>query len=119
MRNQVSPPAAPISKTFFLTQCISSPNCFSERNRQHAKRSRQRKRQFLNSLEESVLEMKAENERLFGILGLHAPHDRLAVAQRVEELASAADERFIVALQQPQNRVLNDDALAALRELFQ
>jgi bZIP transcription factor len=91
----------------------------SERNRQHAKRSRQRKRQFLDSLEESVHEIRTENERLFEVLGLYAPEDRRAVAQREEELARAADECFIAALQQPQSRILGDDALVALRELFQ
>ncbi|CAB9499887.1 expressed unknown protein [Seminavis robusta] len=86
-----------------------------ERNRQHAKRSRQRKREFVNSLEGAVQELKAENERMLTLLGLSANHD--LVQRQEQNRADAGNESFIAALQQ--NRVLSDDALVSLRELFQ
>lgn len=37
---------------------------YSERNREHAKKCRFRKKNYLKSLEESVLELKQENDKL-------------------------------------------------------
>lgn len=90
----------------------------SERNRQHAKRSRQRKREFLNTLEQSVREIKAENQRLFDILGVNASDATTAMVNKEENKKAESIERFMDALKQPQNRVLDDTALASLRELF-
>ena len=89
----------------------------SERNRQHAKRSRQRKREFLNALEQSIESLKAENGKLMAVLGI-SPDNTVAVSEREDEMDAAANERFMDSLKQPQNRVLNDEALSSLRELF-
>lgn len=92
--------------------------CYRERNRQHAKRSRQRKREYLDALEQSVAELKAENEKLFKILGVDSTETKAAIANEGDRAQTGSTERFIAALQKPENRVLSDAALASLRELF-
>ena len=73
----------------------------------------------MNCLEESVQHLKDENQKLMQMLGLAAGASSHAIiSQREEEMQEASSERFIAALKQPENRVLSDDALASLRELF-
>ena len=94
----------------------SFPFRHRERNRQHAKRSRQRKREFTNELEESLQALKAENETLLHLLGNTVTAD--VVMCRQEELQGRATNQFIEALKRPEHRILDDDALSALRGLF-
>lgn len=88
-----------------------------ERNRRHAKKSRQRRRQITSELEQSVQALKTENEKLIELLGL-TPQDSQAMADKDAAKNQAATDSFIDALKQPKNGVLSDDALSSLRELF-
>lgn len=99
-----------------LTECSSALYCNSERNRLHAKASRERKRQFFQALEESVQSLKEENERLLQILGLQGNFDRKMVVQRQEEIQATSTEIFVRCLQKPGNRVLHDEELSNLRD---
>ena len=72
----------------------------------------------MTSLEDAVQSLKEENEKLFQILGLSQQGDAHVVAERQEAMDVAANESFIEALKQPQNRILSNDALSSLRELF-
>ena len=72
----------------------------------------------MTSLEDAVQSLKEENEKLFQILGLSQQEDAPVVAERQEAMDVAANESFIEALKQPQNRILSNDALSSLRELF-
>ena len=65
-----------------------------------------------------MAELKAENEKLLQMLGF-SDADSGIVSQRADELQDASTEHFIAALGQPENRVLDDEALTSLRELFQ
>jgi len=91
-----------------------------ERNRQHAKRSRQRKREFLSQLEESVTALKEENAELMRILDLDATSasTHTIVTDRENEMHLVSEAKFIAALQQPENRVLSDDDMSSLRGLM-
>lgn len=89
-----------------------------ERNRQHAKRSRLRKKEFTQSLEQSMQELREENAKLFQLLGVSPQETAGVVQEREAALDVTANEAFIEALQKPQNRVLSDDALESLRAFF-
>ena len=91
---------------------------YSERNRHHAKRSRQRKRDYMNQLEEAVNEMRKENERLFDMLGMDSRKAKVDMAREEEHKKAVATEKFIAGLKQPRNRVLDNTTLAFLRELW-
>ena len=72
----------------------------------------------MSCLEESVQALKEENATLFQILGKAQEGDSQVVSDRADEMDVAANERFVDALKQPHNRVLSDDAVSSLRELF-
>jgi hypothetical protein len=84
-----------------------------ERNRYHARRSRQRKQSITDSLKVSLEELKAENaklrEQIYAAIG-QAKSDSLVEAR----LASPA-KNFISAFKKPVNRVLDSKAV----EFFQ
>ena len=67
-------------------------------------------------MEESLQALKTENESLFRLLGNTVTVD--VVMCRQEELQDQATIQFIEALKHPEHRVLDDDALTALRGLF-
>ena len=90
----------------------------SERNRHHAKKSRQRKRNYMSQLEDAVGDMRKENERLFALLGMDSATAKAKMAREEERKATASTERFIQGLKQPRNRVLDNTTLAFLRELW-
>jgi len=89
-----------------------------ERNRHHAKRSRQRKRNYMNQLEDAVNDMRKENERLFELLGMDSARAKQDMRLDEERKSAAATEKFIQGLRQPRNRVLDNTTLAFLRELW-
>ena len=86
-----------------------------ERNRQHAKKSRLRKKGLTSVLEDSLKELKAENERMRGQLYQVMGEDKLQ--QMLESRTQRAHERFIEALKQPNVRVLDDKSKARLKML--
>ena len=96
----------------------SSFSEYSERNRHHAKRSRQRKRDYMNQLEDAVNDMRKENERLFDLLGMDSRQAKVDMAREEEKKAAVATDKFIAGLKQPRNRVLDNTTLAFLRELW-
>jgi len=89
-----------------------------ERNRHHAKKSRQRKRDYMNQLEDAVNDMRKENERLFQLLGMDPTKAKYDLDQEHERKAAIATDKFVAALKQPRNRVLDNTTLAFLRELW-
>ena len=82
-----------------------------ERNRQHAKKSRLRKKSLTGVLEENVKELKAENERLreelYKVIGKQKVKDLIESRRRV------AHERFIDSIKS--NRVLDDKSRVKLK----
>lgn len=93
-----------------------------ERNRKHAKKSRQRKKEFNQNLEDSINALKLENEYLRSKLDMTA--GEVLLATKTKQAQSSTDSNaketddLLSALQNPENRVLGDDALASLQLLF-
>eukprot|EP00980_Cylindrotheca_fusiformis_P003061 scaffold713_cov131-Cylindrotheca_fusiformis.AAC.19 len=86
-----------------------------ERNRTHAKKSRQRKKVLTGMLQASVEDLKRENEKLRDeINAMMGPQQATTImAQKKEQNR----ERFIAALMDPQNRVLSSSGMAFMKKL--
>lgn len=86
-----------------------------ERNREHAKRSRQRKKAFTGNLQQSVEELKAENKKLreqvYALLG------KAKVDSIIREKKAYADESFLAVVKNPKNRVLDSKTISFLKSL--
>jgi hypothetical protein len=86
-----------------------------QRNREHAKRSRQRKKSLTSTLEESVDDLKTENaklrEQIYAMIG---PQKAQAMLDARQENARA---QFMHGLMQPCNRVMDEKTLAFLKNL--
>jgi bZIP transcription factor len=86
-----------------------------QRNREHAKRSRQRKKSLTSTLEESVEDLKTENaklrEQLYAMIG---PEKAQAMLEARRENGRA---QFIQGLMQPCNRVMDEKTLSFLKNL--
>jgi hypothetical protein len=91
------------------------PTHSSERNRQHAKKSRQRKKCLTGVLEHSLNDLKAENQRLreelYKVLG------EKKTEKAVESRRHRAQNCFIAALKEPNNRVLDEVTRTHLQSL--
>jgi Basic region leucine zipper len=88
------------------------------RNREHARLSRLRKKRMHTSLQESLEELKAENEKLRACI------EKMFGASQTEQLVedqrlrrSVTIDHFISNLKRPENRILDHDALSLLTQL--
>jgi hypothetical protein len=86
-----------------------------ERNRSHAKKSRQRKKSLTQTLEQSVKVLKEENQKLreeiYQIIGQKKVEDIL------NKQKQRAREDFMTGLMDPKNRVVNGSAMSFFRSL--
>jgi hypothetical protein len=88
-----------------------------QRNREHARKSRLRKKAFTTCLQQSFEELKAENEKL------RAHVVKALGAQKTESLVQERQpvpvvEQFIASLKQPENLVVDDSTLQFLQGLL-
>jgi hypothetical protein len=88
---------------------------FSERNREHAKRSRLRKKGITAQLQDSVIQLKEENEKLRNLI--YAKIDKAKTDAMVNEKIISPTDKFLKALQKPSNRVIHHDTLSFLQSL--
>ena len=91
---------------------------FSERNRQHAKRSRLRKKELTSELQQSVQDLKAENAKLKQMIYDKFANNRPRADALLQKHCVSSTQAFLQALQQPANRVVDNttrDFLATLR----
>jgi hypothetical protein len=87
----------------------------SERNSEHAKRSRLRKKSLTHSLQESLEELKEENQKLRNqIYQIFGPTETESM---VKARTAAPAERMIDALKNPANKVVAQPTVAFLRSL--
>jgi len=86
-----------------------------QRNREHAKRSRQRKKSLTSTLEESVEDLKAENtklrEQIYAMIG---PQKAQAMLDARQE---SSRTQFLQGLMQPANRIMDEKTLSFLKSL--
>lgn len=90
-----------------------------ERNREHAKRSRVKKKEFTKQLEETANILKAENEKLREFLYRNLDTNKAETDKLINDKVMIPTNRFILALKEPSNRVLSDgtaDYISSLRE---
>jgi cell division protein FtsB len=87
----------------------------SQRNREHAKRSRLRKKSLTVTLQQSMEELKAENKKLrtqiYSMIGQEKAESILTARK------TRSDERFLSGLQDPKNRIVDDSTIAFLKSL--
>lgn len=91
-----------------------------ERNREHAKRSRIRKKFLLESLQQSVSLLKEENDKLRGSIRAHLPEeaDELLKAENLAEAAAAAGGGGLIANSSSDaNKVLDDPDFSFIKAL--
>jgi hypothetical protein len=87
-----------------------------ERNREHAKRSRQRKKSLTENLQQSLITLKEENtklrEEIYTKLG-----SRKKVDSMVESKVSISTDQFIEELKGNKNLVVDDETKSFLKTL--
>lgn len=92
-----------------------------ERNREHAKRSRIRKKFLLESLQQSVALLKEENEKLKGAiadhLGAAKAHELINAHQEQTNPSGMSDAALIASSQGAANKVLDDPDFSFIKAL--
>jgi PAS domain S-box-containing protein len=105
-------------RNFRLTGVLNSlfPCLYSERNREHAKRSRIRKKFLLESLQQSVTLLKEENNKLKGSIQEHLGSDK---AEELLAKASTSSEvdHLIASSSGIANKVLDDPDFSFIKAL--
>jgi PAS domain S-box-containing protein len=108
--------------TICLTQYLvmsSSPSTFRERNREHAKRSRIRKKFLLESLQQSVSLLKEENDKLKSAIRSHLGDKEADALLSKQALADAAGAGggLIASSAADANKVLDDPDFSFIKAL--
>jgi PAS domain S-box-containing protein len=98
-----------------LYRIISLPN--SERNREHAKRSRIRKKFLLESLQQSVALLKEENEKLRNSIREHLGHDQAEKLINPIKDEESNEAVLITNSQGAANKVLDDPDFSFIKAL--
>jgi PAS domain S-box-containing protein len=89
----------------------------SERNREHAKRSRIRKKFLLESLQQSVALLKEENEKLRNSLRSHLGNDQAEKLLAKNVGSESTDASLLAASQGAANKVLDDPDFSFIKAL--
>jgi len=114
---------AMFSQYYFLRSFLPSfsfvPSFHRERNREHAKRSRIRKKFLLESLQQSVTLLKEENDKLRGSIRTHLGDDQANELLKKESLAHAASSAnsLIASNSKDANKVLDDPDFSFIKAL--
>jgi hypothetical protein len=91
------------------------PYCFRVRNREHAKKSRVRKKSFTKELEESLVILREENQKLKSFVV--AKFGEKETATKVKKAIVTPNDRLVAALKKPSNRYLSKCAISYLKSL--
>lgn len=86
-----------------------------QRNREHAKRSRQRKKSLTCTLQQSLDDLKSENAKLRHQINAMIGADK--ADSILESRRNKARSQFMQGLQQPSNRILDDSTISFLKGL--
>ena len=92
-------------------------SCFSERNREHAKRSRIRKKFLLESLQQSVAMLKEENDKLRESIRHHIGDEQAEVLLAEKMDGSNGDMRLTTSSQGAASKVLDDPDFSFIKAL--
>jgi hypothetical protein len=86
-----------------------------DRNREHAKRSRLRKKSLTANLEQSMIELKIENENLRQ--QVYAKIGKNETDALIQKRLESPSQKVIAALKMTHNKTLNNDTISFLRSL--
>ena len=87
------------------------------RNREHARRSRLKKKGMEIQLKESMEQLKQENQKLRDLITSSSVVDDVDVDTMVQEYVNRPTVNFTKAVEQPENRVLNTKTIQFLQSL--
>ena len=87
-----------------------------QRNREHARKSRMRRKVLTTNLQQTLDDLKAENDKLRGFIMQSIEQGRATSLLKKAQVPAPA-EQFIAALKQPENRVVDDSTLTFLKGL--
>ena len=87
--------------------------CCSQRNRDHAKKSRQRKKNLTLTLQNSVQDLKDENNTLKEMIRSRWGEEAMDCMKEENQLSPA--EKFINALQMPGSKFMSKSTLTFLK----
>jgi len=102
------------------SRLFSQLSCYyvhSERNREHAKRSRIRKKFLLESLQQSVALLKEENEKLRDSIREHLGNEKAEQLLNNSAGSEAPDAALIASSQGAANKVLDDPDFSFIKAL--
>ncbi|CAJ1944615.1 unnamed protein product [Cylindrotheca closterium] len=86
-----------------------------EKNREHAKKSRSKKRDYNTALEESVMALREENKKLRELVC--SQFGEAKAATMVKERIRTPEDKMIEALKKPSNKVLSKSVVHFLQSL--
>ena len=111
----MSPFKSPIGDNtdIILNSCLFA--YIREKNREHAKKSRSKKKDLTKHLEESVFLLKEENQRLTEYLSRKLQTTQDETKKIVRDRIVTPTDRFIAGLKQPSNRILSNSAISFLK----
>jgi DNA relaxase NicK len=88
-----------------------------ERNREHAKRSRSKKKDLTKSLEETVAMLREETKKMKDFVSQKLLTSQEDTDKMIKERIVTPSDRFIAALKSPSNSVLSKSAISYLQSL--
>lgn len=88
-----------------------------EKNREHAKKSRSKKKDLTKQLEETVLMLKRENQRLKDFVNGKIASTEADTEKMIKDRIVTPTDRFIDGLKKPSNRILSNSAISYLNSL--
>eukprot|EP00980_Cylindrotheca_fusiformis_P004348 scaffold925_cov129-Cylindrotheca_fusiformis.AAC.1 len=86
-----------------------------EKNREHAKKSRSKKKDFNQALEESVLALREENNKLRRLVYAHFGEQK--AKDMVKERIRTPEDNMVESLKQPANKILTKSVVHYLESL--
>jgi hypothetical protein len=105
----------PIAKKPKSKDIVTKKTVRREKNREHAKKSRSKKRDFNVALEESALALREENKKLRRLV--YANFGEHKAKAMVKERIRTPEDKMIEALKKPSNKVLSKSVVHYLESL--
>ena len=88
---------------------------YRERNREHAKKSRSKKKDYTKSLEEALKLLREENAKLKNAVYAHFGKEK--TKEMVQKRLESPTVKFVEALKNPSNRIMTKSAVTYLKSL--
>jgi uncharacterized protein with gpF-like domain len=104
--------------SLFSVPFSETKNRQRQRNREHARRSRLRKKNKTHDLEQSIEDLKKENKKLRKqAYALREKEDVDFVLQRARMSSNGGAEKFLTSLKRQENRIMSPETISFLESL--